>query len=162
MDCRKKTILVVDDEHDILAMVQRMLEREGYTVWTSDNAEKAILIADVHKAHLNLLLTDVQMPGMNGIEMSAVILSENPALLCIYMSGHIPESIAPMGALKEGVNFIRKPFGVSALTEMVNHALVTPGFGPPPPPNDEGYDNSPQESSGASLESGSMHEEWEW
>ncbi|KAA6230484.1 response regulator (plasmid) [Chlorobium phaeovibrioides] len=134
MDCRKKTILVVDDEHDILAMVQRMLEREGYTVWTSDNAEKAILMADVHKAHLNLLLTDVQMPGMNGIEMSAVILSENPALLCIYMSGHIPESIAPMGALKEGVNFIRKPFGVGALTEMVNHALVTPGLPPPPPP----------------------------
>jgi len=62
------TILVVDDDRNILAMLEKVLAMRGFRVMSADNAEKAIVMASCEKAHINILLSDVNMPGMNGIE----------------------------------------------------------------------------------------------
>ena len=136
--CGHPTILVVDDEHEILGLVALMLEKIGYVVITAENAEKAMLIARHQKEHLRLLLSDVMMPGMNGLEMCARIHGENPDLQCIYMSGYIPEDLSPVGQLRTGVNFISKPFSIKDIASLVERTIGHSGWGPPPPPRGGG------------------------
>jgi len=131
IDRKKPAILLVDDNNEILVLLEKLLEKNGYSVMNADNAEKAILIAKYQKSYLDLLITDVVMPGMNGIKMSKLILADNPALKCLYMSGHIPEHIDAGMALQEGVNFIRKPFRLNELIRLV-HSFIGASFTPPP------------------------------
>jgi PAS domain S-box-containing protein len=119
-----ETILLVEDELAILKMASMMLEREGYTVLGAATPGEAIRLATEHAGDIDLLMTDVVMPEMNGRELAKKILSFYPRLKCLFMSGYTANVIAHQGVLDEGVNFLQKPFSKNDLTLKVRDVLL--------------------------------------
>ncbi len=118
-----ETILFVEDELALLDLGKSMLERLGYTVLTASTPEEAIRLAGEHGARIRLLVTDVVMPGMNGVDLAKRLLPAIPGLRWIFMSGYTANVIAHHGVLDEGVNFIPKPFSRQELAAKVRAVL---------------------------------------
>ncbi|HEY3444806.1 MAG TPA: PAS domain S-box protein [Myxococcales bacterium] len=118
-----ETILLVEDEPAILYAVKKMLERQGYVVLEAGGAAEALRAARGHDGEIDLLMTDVVMPDMNGRELARKLLPMRPELKLLFMSGYTADVIAPHGVLDEGVHFIQKPFTVSDLAAKVRSAL---------------------------------------
>jgi PAS domain S-box-containing protein len=106
----RETILLVEDEPMILELSEAMLEGLGYTVFTAGTPGEAILLAQEHGGQIDLLMTDVIMPEMNGSDLARSLVSLFPDIKLLFMSGYTANVIAHNGALNEGVNFIQKPF----------------------------------------------------
>ncbi|MDD3148118.1 MAG: PAS domain-containing protein, partial [Candidatus Riflebacteria bacterium] len=124
---KNETILLVEDEPAILKISTMMLERMGYRVLTAETPEKAIQIAAERAGKIQLLMTDVIMPGMNGRELAEKVLASNPGLACLFMSGYTADVIADHGVLNAGVSFIQKPFSMNDLAEKVRKTLDSKG-----------------------------------
>lgn len=118
-----ETLLVVEDEAVILAMVRRNLERLGYRVFTAALPHLALELAEAHAHEICLLVTDVVMPEMNGKELSKKLLARNPSLKVLFMSGYTADAIAHHGMLEEGVCFLQKPFTTLDLAQKVREVL---------------------------------------
>jgi two-component system, cell cycle sensor histidine kinase and response regulator CckA len=118
-----ETILLVEDESVILQMTTRMLERLGYTVVAAATPGEAIRLAHEYQGRIDLLMTDVVMPEMNGRELAEKLLSHYPDLKRLFMSGYTANVIAHHGVLDQGVNFIEKPFSKKDLGEKLREAL---------------------------------------
>ena len=119
-----ETILVVEDESAILKMVTLMLEKFGYTVLASSKPGEAMRIASENAGEIDLLITDLVMPGMTGLDLAKNLNSLYPELKCLFMSGYMGNVIDMQeGVLKEGVNFIQKPFSQQELAAKVREAL---------------------------------------
>ncbi len=118
-----ETILLVEDEPEILEVTTIMLERNGYTVVSAGTPGEAIRLANEHAGTIHLLMTDVVMPEMNGRDLAKNILSLYPRAKCLFMSGYTANMIAHHGVLDEGVNFIQKPFSMKGLAVKVQEAL---------------------------------------
>ncbi|MHB1461397.1 MAG: PAS domain S-box protein [Armatimonadota bacterium] len=118
-----ETILLVEDEPSILRLAKKMLERLGYTVITAATPGEATELAEKHHGEINLLLTDVVMPEMNGRDLAKNLLSLYPGMGRLFMSGYTSDVIAHQGKVEEGMYFIQKPFSMSELSAMVRHAL---------------------------------------
>ncbi|MBF0233644.1 MAG: PAS domain S-box protein [Desulfamplus sp.] len=118
-----ETILLVEDEPEILSMATEMLERLGYTVLAAGTPGEAICLAQEYAGELNLLLTDVVMPEMNGRDLAMKLLSFYPNIMCLFMSGYTADIIAHHGVLQEGMNFIQKPFSMENLATKVRDTL---------------------------------------
>ncbi|MBU1567634.1 MAG: response regulator, partial [Proteobacteria bacterium] len=103
-------VLLVEDETVLMEMNSRMLERLGYRVLATGSAHQAILLAEEHKEQLQILLTDIIMPEMNGHDLAKTICRTNPTLKCLFMSGYTANVIAQQGFLPEGTHFLQKPF----------------------------------------------------
>lgn len=116
-------ILLVEDETVILEMNNRMLERLGYRVLATGSAREAILLADKHKDQLQILLTDIIMPEMNGHDLANTIWQTNPELKCLFMSGYTANVIAHQGFLPEGIHFLQKPFMKKDLAKKLHQIL---------------------------------------
>jgi CheY-like chemotaxis protein len=108
-----QTILVVDDDHDIRRVVKALLEFEGYTVLIADDAEKAIKLYD--QARVALLLTDVVMPSISGLELADQLLRREPRLRILFMSGS--ENVS------RGFGCVAKPFTRAELIGRVGQVL---------------------------------------
>jgi PAS domain S-box-containing protein len=120
---RSSTILVVEDEEGILDLTTRVLERLGYTVLPTNNPDEALKVAKEHRGKIDLLLTDVIMPIMNGHELAVRLTELHPKLKCLFMSGYPADIIAEHGVLEEGVQFLQKPFLIEALSDKVREVL---------------------------------------
>ena len=118
-----ETILVVEDDQNILATETSMLEMLGYRVFAAETAAEAILLAEQYSGHIQLLISDVIMPDMNGHELVTLMTTHYPQLKILYMSGYTGDVIAHHGVLEEGVNFIQKPFSLHALATKVREVL---------------------------------------
>lgn len=118
-----ETILLVEDDPQLLALTNRILTREGYAVLPAGNPVAALDLAREHEGKLHLLLSDVIMPEMSGRDLLAEITSLVPGIKCLFMSGYTADVIAHRGVLDAGVNFIEKPFSVLALTAKVRDVL---------------------------------------
>ncbi len=118
-----ETILLVEDEPAILKMGREMTERLGYTVLTAENPNDAVRIAGEYDGKIDLLITDVIMPEMNGRDLSAQFARSRPDLQTLYMSGYTANVIAHHGVLEEGVHFIQKPFSIQDLAVKVREAI---------------------------------------
>jgi len=118
-----ETVLLVEDEEAVLKLSTAMLESLGYAVLAARNKDQALRQAAEYQGHIDLLLTDVVMPGMNGKELSERILAVRPEIKCLYMSGYTADVIARQGVLDEGVKFISKPFSLRALAAKLREAL---------------------------------------
>ena len=118
-----ETILLVEDETTILKMTRMMLERLGYTVLTAATPGEAMDAAREHSQEIDLLMTDVVMPEMNGRDLAGKLLSLYPNLKWLFMSGYTANVIAHHGVLDEGVNFIQKPFSKQELSVKVRKVL---------------------------------------
>ncbi len=118
-----ETILLVEDEPAILRVTKRMLEGQGYVVLAASTPGAAIQLAREHSGRIQLLLTDVVMPEMNGRTLAKNLLSISPDLKSLFMSGYTADVIAHQGVLAEGVNFVQKPFSALDLGTAVRKAL---------------------------------------
>lgn len=118
-----ETILLVEDEPAILCMTTEMLEKMGYTVMVAGTPGEAIKLAKEYVGELNLLLTDVIMPEMNGRDLAKKLLSFYPNIMRLFMSGYTANVIAHHGVLEEGLNFIQKPFSMEKLAAKVRDVL---------------------------------------
>ena len=105
-----ETILLVEDEPSILSMSAAMLNRLGYTVLAANTPAEALQLAQDHAGGIDLLMTDVVMPEMNGRDLAKKLLTLYPDLKCLFMSGYTANVIAHHGVLDEGVHFLQKPF----------------------------------------------------
>jgi two-component system cell cycle sensor histidine kinase/response regulator CckA len=123
-----ETILVVDDEAELLAMVREMLEGAGYRILEAADAEAALRIAASHAEPIDLLLTDVMMPGMSGSALAQQVSRDRPETKILYMSGftlvpaHQAVSEGDQG-LEAGSPIIAKPFTIESLTAKVREVL---------------------------------------
>jgi len=118
-----ETILLVEDEPALLKMGKTMLHRFGYVVLTAGTPEEAIDLAGRHAGNIDLLMTDVIMPGMNGRDLARRLQTRYPALKAVFMSGYTADVIAHHGIPDKGVQFIQKPFSMEALAVKVREAL---------------------------------------
>jgi len=118
-----ETILLVEDEAPLLQVARRMLEKRGYKVLTASTPGQAIQIARKHTGNIDLLMTDVVMPEMNGRDLAKSILSLYPRAKRLFMSGYTADVIAHQGVLDEGVCFIQKPFSANDMAAMVSRVL---------------------------------------
>jgi PAS domain S-box-containing protein len=119
-----ETILLVEDEAQILDLARRILTQSGYTVLAALSPDEALALAEQHRGDIQLLVTDVVMPGMNGKALRDELKRRRPDLRCLFMSGYAADVLAPHGVLEEGVSFLHKPFTPHALKQKVREVLV--------------------------------------
>lgn len=118
-----KSILVVDDEKNVVAFLAEMLTLRGYIVHRAEGAREALdLVADL-PGRLDLLLADVVMPGMNGKELAGRIARMRPETKVLFMSAYSDEIITSHGVVPAGVNLIRKPFRMDDLVKKIEEVL---------------------------------------
>ena len=121
-----ETILLVEDEKAILETMCLFLRQIGYTVLPAETPEAALRMVAEQARAVDLLVTDVVMPGMNGRELSERLRADYGALRCLYLSGYTANVIAHHGILEENVNFISKPFSLDDLARKVREILDQP------------------------------------
>lgn len=121
-----ETILVVEDEKSVLNLTSNMLEILGYKVLPASNSEMALQVATEYHESIDLLLTDVVMPDMNGKDLSERIIAAKPGIKCLFMSGYTADVIARQGILDEDIQFISKPFSLKELASQVRKSLSIP------------------------------------
>jgi len=119
-----ETILLVEDEATVLVATRMLLEQLGYVVLPAQGAARALEIEGAFQGDLDLLLTDVVMPEMNGRELSEWIRNRRPGLPVLFMSGYTADILDPHGVLEEGVHFIQKPASVLELARGVEGVLA--------------------------------------
>jgi PAS domain S-box-containing protein len=122
-EAKPKTVLVVEDEARIRVLVQKILQRERYLVLEAGSAEEALSVASKHPGRIDLLLTDVILPGLTGRELAELMLSERPRLKVVYMSGYTDDENVRRGTIPPGSQFIQKPFTLGVLVRLVRAAL---------------------------------------
>jgi two-component system cell cycle sensor histidine kinase/response regulator CckA len=117
-----QTVLVVEDAEGVRELTKRLLQRLGYTVLVAANADEALRLFEQHPS-IDLLLTDVVMPGASGPELTKRLVEERRALRVIYMSGYTEEAIVEHGVLKPGIAFLHKPFTSETLGQKIREVL---------------------------------------
>lgn len=114
------SILLVEDDEILCRVTKATLEKLGYSVTAVVSPEEALRIAGDGNARFDLLLTDVIMPGMNGMQMRDRISALRPDIKVLFMSGYTSDAVIKRGVLDEGMHFIQKPFTVNALAAKLN------------------------------------------
>jgi two-component system, cell cycle sensor histidine kinase and response regulator CckA len=120
-----QTVLVVEDEDGLRELAKRLLQRLGYTVLIAADASEASRLFEEHPT-IDVLLTDVVMPGASGPELTSQLIERRPALKVIYMSGYTEDAIVHHGVLKAGIAFLHKPFTSETLGRKIRDVLDTP------------------------------------
>lgn len=124
MDPNKQTIFVVEDEPTLRALVRKVLERSGYQVVEAPSGLAALEIWTEKKPHVDLLLTDMVMPdGISGRQLAEKLKAENPSLKVIFTTGYSPDLMGQDFILKDGVNFLQKPYPPQKLVQTVRNGL---------------------------------------
>jgi PAS domain S-box-containing protein len=121
--CGTETILVVEDENMVRRLATRLLKSRGYRVLVASDANEAIQLYKRYKNDIDLLLTDIVMPGKSGKQLSKQLTTEQPSLRVLYMSGYNDELIDRCGIREKGVPLIEKPFTSTTLSFKVREAL---------------------------------------
>jgi len=117
------TILVVEDEDGVRVLARKLLERQGYTVLTAANVAEALRVFDDDPS-IDLLLTDVVMPGAGAPELTRRLIEKRPALKVVYMSGYTEDTIVKRGVLEPGIAFLNKPFTAQTLGQKIRDVLA--------------------------------------
>lgn len=116
------TVLVVDDEPSVRRLAVRCLAGAGYHVLQAGGPAEAVRVAAEHQGPIHLMVTDVRMPGMSGVELSEHMTSQRPGLRTLFMSGYATGTLDPCGALEAG-SCLAKPFSPQQLVRSVEAAL---------------------------------------
>jgi CheY-like chemotaxis protein len=122
----KLTIFVVEDEPTLRALVRKVLERDGYNVIEAPSGLAALEMWSEKKPHVDLLLTDMVMPdGISGLQLADRLKTENPSLKVVFTTGYSAELLGKDFVLREGVNFLQKPYPPQRLVQTVRNGLAS-------------------------------------
>jgi PAS domain S-box-containing protein len=117
-----ETVLLVEDEDVVRDLARRVLERHGYTVFACSHGAEAVELSATHQGRIDLLLTDVVMPGLRGYEVARKVVATRPDIKVLYMSGYAEEALGG-GPAVGGASLIEKPFAIDALARRVREVL---------------------------------------
>jgi CheY-like chemotaxis protein len=117
------TILLVEDNDQVRILAEKILVREDYTLLVAEDGPQALKLLKNHDGFVDLLLTDVVMPGMNGKQLYEEAIKIHPQLKVVYMSGYSNHVVAHHGILDEGVAFVKKPFEIQSFLATVQKVL---------------------------------------
>jgi CheY-like chemotaxis protein len=120
------TVLLVEDEDAVRRLGSRVLTRAGYTVLTAASADAAIEVAAHFEGAIDLLLTDVVMPGRSGRELAEELMPLHPEMRLLYASGYTEDAIIRHGVSSQQTAFLEKPFTPNALLRKVRQVLDAP------------------------------------
>ena len=118
-----ETILLAEDQDEVRAVARTILTRNGYTVLEAANPYDALQIAREHRLPIDLLFTDIVMPGMNGRELAQRVQAIRPGIKVLYSSGYTDDTIVRTGVLERDIAFIQKPYAPHALLHKVRDVL---------------------------------------
>jgi PAS domain S-box-containing protein len=119
------TILVAEDDEGVRKIVGATLARAGYTVLEGRDGADALGLGATHPGALDLLLTDLVMPGMSGRDLAARLLAERPRLPVLYMSGYSDDEVLRRGIVEDGSTYLKKPFNPESLLRKIREVLDT-------------------------------------
>jgi len=122
-----QTILLVEDAVDVREFVTRVLTRSGYIVRAADGPESAIALLKADSSHIDLLLSDVIMPGMSGRALADIVVQQRPEIAVLFMSGYTDNAIVHHGVLDPRTNFLHKPFSPDQLLRLIRRILARRG-----------------------------------
>jgi len=121
---KKETIFVVEDEQALRALVRKVLERYGYEVIDAASGLSALQVWAKHKGQIDLLLTDMVMPdGMTGRELAEKLQTDKPHLKVVFTTGYSSDLLGKDIVLREGVNFLQKPYHPQKLAQTIRNGL---------------------------------------
>lgn len=118
-----ETLLCVEDDPQVRQVVHLVATRLGYQVLVASDGVEALRVSSAHRGTIQLLLTDVIMPEMNGLQVAEQLQAERPGIKVIYMSGYSDEVLSEHGVLKSGYTLINKPFTVDQLAHAFRAVL---------------------------------------
>jgi two-component system, cell cycle sensor histidine kinase and response regulator CckA len=118
-----ETILLIEDDDRLRQLAHEVFKLHGYQVLVAANGGSALLICERHPGAIELLVTDVVMPEMGGIEAAERLVQLRPAMKVLFMSGYTDNAIIDQGVLNDGINFIQKPFTPDALARKVREVI---------------------------------------
>ena len=118
-----ETILLVEDEDSVRQLVRDTLASKGYHVLEGDNGEAGMAAAAAHRGRIDLVITDVVMPGMGGREMIKQLGETRPETKVLYLSGYTEDAIMSDGSIETGTAFLQKPFTLQSLSRKVREVL---------------------------------------
>ena len=121
-----ETVLLVEDEDGVRALTRCILTGCGYTVLEACEAEQAVEIAEEHPGSLDLLISDVVMPGLGGRMVADRVSELHPDVRVLFVSGYPDDAVVRHGVFQNGVNFLQKPYSPFALANKVREVLDTP------------------------------------
>ena len=119
----RATILAVDDEPSLRAVIRRSLTREGYDVLIAEDGERALALASRHLHEIDLLVTDVIMPGLSGPDLARRLRAERPRLGVLFISGYSFDESLPAIDSSDGIDYLAKPFDATTLSAKVRQLL---------------------------------------
>jgi two-component system cell cycle sensor histidine kinase/response regulator CckA len=117
-----ETILLVEDEEALRVSTCEFLRSKGYTVLMAGDGAEAMRICQLHTGNIDLILTDIVMPGMDGVEVAKAVRARYPEIRVLYMSGYINRSVEGLGA---GAVLLQKPFSLAVLASKVRASFAT-------------------------------------
>ncbi|HPC35342.1 MAG TPA: PAS domain S-box protein [Candidatus Marinimicrobia bacterium] len=121
----QETILLAEDDADVRAFTRNALQQLGYQVIDFGEPSEALEYFEKHSDEIDLLITDLVMPGMNGQELHRQIEQIKPSIKVLYTSGYTSNIIAVQGIIKRGINFLQKPFAPAVLGKKIRQILDT-------------------------------------
>jgi CheY-like chemotaxis protein len=125
-DRGSETILLVEDEDGVRALVTQVLSRQGYTVIETSHGQEALEQYERHTGSISLLLTDVVLPQMSGREVAERLKALRPNIKVLYMSGYTDDAILRHGVIGQETAFLQKPFTTASLARKVREVLDQP------------------------------------
>ena len=118
-----ETILLVEDSDAVRVLAENILRRLGYTLITARDGQDAMTLSGKHAGSIDLVLTDVVMPGVGGRALAERLRHIDPTLKVIFLSGYTDEAMLRHGTLPLGTQFLQKPFSLQALANAVRRVL---------------------------------------
>jgi two-component system cell cycle sensor histidine kinase/response regulator CckA len=123
----KASILLVEDEEYVREVAREILQLEGYSVIEASNPYEALERYEQHGAEIQLLLTDVVMPGMDGRDLAEKLTQKQPSIKSIFMSGYTENALLRRGVRDLNAAYLQKPFTLQALLDKVRQVIADPG-----------------------------------
>ncbi len=118
-----ESILLVEDEESVRELIAEALKAQGYNVLVAGNGHEALALAAPSNCHIDLMISDVVMPGMSGRELAQRMAGSRPGMRVLYLSGYTEDAIVHHGVLDPGTAFLQKPFSLDALACKVREVL---------------------------------------
>jgi len=118
-----ETILLVEDEKAVRSLQRRVLSESGYALLEAGQAEEALRLAMGHPGVIHLLVTDIVMPHMSGVQLAERLKTIRPGIRVLFLSGHTNDAMLKHGVLEAEVSFLQKPFTPPALRRKIREVL---------------------------------------